>query len=48
MSIFSQSTYVTCVYNSFWSVGMVSLVDIAAGNVLNIDSVHSSWAMKEL
>ena len=48
MSIFRQSTYVTCVYNSFWSVGMVSLVDIAAGDVLNIDFVHSSWAIKEL
>ena len=36
----SQSAYVTCIYNSFWWVGMVSLIDIAAGNIFNIDFMH--------
>ena len=35
MLIFSPSEYVTCVYNSFWWVDMVSLADIAAGAVIN-------------
>ena len=35
--IFSPSVYVTFVYNSFWWVDTVSLVDIAAGDVTNID-----------
>ena len=35
MLIFSPSAYVTCVYNSFWWVDMVSLVDIAAGAAIN-------------
>ena len=35
----SPSVYVTRRYNSFWWVGMVSLVDIAAGAV-NIDFMH--------
>ena len=40
MLILSSSTYVTCVYNSFWWVGMVSLVDIAASDVINIGFMH--------
>ena len=40
MFIFSPSAYVTCVYNSFWRVGMVSLVDIAVGDVINIDFMY--------
>ena len=40
MLIFSQSAYVTFVYNSFWWVGMVTLVDIAACDVINIDFMH--------
>ena len=32
----SPSAYVTCIYNSFWWVDMVSLVDIAAGNKILI------------
>ena len=41
MLIFSPSAYVTCVYNSFWWVDMVSLVDIAADEVFNIDFMHA-------
>ena len=40
MLIFSLPAYVTCVYNSFWWVGTVSLVDIAAGDIINIDFMH--------
>ena len=40
MLIFSPSAYVTCVYNSFWWTGMVGLVDIAAGDVINIDFTY--------
>ena len=40
MLIFSPSVYATCVYNSFWRVGIVSLVDMAAGDVINIDYLH--------
>ena len=40
MLIFSPSAYVTCVYNSFWWVGMVRLVDTAAGDVIDIDLMH--------
>ena len=36
----SPSAYVTCIYNSFWCDGMVSLVGIAAGDVINIDFMH--------
>ena len=36
----SPYVYLTCIYNSFWWVSMVSLVDIAAGNVINIDFMH--------
>ena len=35
---FSPSAYVTCGYNSFWWVGMINLVDIAAGDVLILTS----------
>ena len=38
--IYSPSAYVTCVYNSFWLDGMVSLVDTAASDVTNIDFMH--------
>ena len=41
MLIFSPSAYVTCVYNSFWWVGMVSLVDVAADDANNIDFMHA-------
>ena len=34
----SPSAYVTCIYNSFWRAGMVILVDIAAGDIVNINS----------
>ena len=34
----SLSAYFTCIYNSW--VGMVSLVDIAAADVINIDFMH--------
>ena len=40
MSIFSPSAYVNFVYNSFWWVGMVSLVDIPVGDVIDIDFIH--------
>ena len=40
MLIFTQSAYKTSVYNSFWLVGMVILVDIAAGDAINIDFMH--------
>ena len=33
----SPSVYVSLIYNLFWWVGMLSLVDIAAGDVNNID-----------
>ena len=36
----SPSAYVTLIYNSFWWVGMLSLVDIAAGDVINIEFMH--------
>ena len=36
----SPSSYVTCIYNSFWLLCKVSLVDIAAGDVINIDLMH--------
>ena len=42
----SPSAHVTCIYNSFWWVGMVSLVDIAAGNVTNIDFMHPHGPQK--
>ena len=35
----SPSAYVTCIYNSFWWVGMVSLVDIAAGDIIITDAI---------
>ena len=40
MLIFNPSAYVTCVYNSFLLIGMVSLFDIAAGDVINVDFMH--------
>ena len=40
MLIFSPSAYVICIQNSFWWVDMVSLVDIAAGDVINTDFMH--------
>ena len=45
---FSPSTYVTFVYNSFWLVGMVNLVDIAPGDVINIDFMHLHGPWKTL
>ena len=36
----SPSADVTYIYKSFWWVGMVSLVDIAAGDFVNIDFIH--------
>ena len=36
----SPSAYVTCIYNLFWSVGMVSLVEIAATDVTDFDFIH--------
>ena len=43
--IFSPPAFVTCIYNSFWWVDMVSLVNIAVGDVINIDfmHLHGSW-----
>ena len=35
----SPSAYVTCIYNSFWWVGMVSLVDIAAVDIIITDAI---------
>ena len=40
------STYFTCIYNSFWWVYMASLVDIAAGDVINIDFLHHHVSRK--
>ena len=37
MLIFNPSAYVTFVYNSFWWVDIVSLVDISASDVTNSD-----------
>ena len=38
----SLSAYVVCIYNSFWWIGMVSLVVIAGviGDFINIDFMH--------
>ena len=36
----SLSAYVTSLYNSFWWFDMVSLVDIATCDVINIDFMH--------
>ena len=36
----SSSTYVACIYNLLWRIGLVSLVDIAAVDVINIDFMH--------
>ena len=38
MLIYSPSAYVACV--KLILVGMISLVDIAAGDVINIDFMH--------
>ena len=38
--ISSSAFHVTCIYNSFCNVYMVSLVDIAAGDVVNIDFMY--------
>ena len=40
MLIFNASAYVACVYNSFWWVAIVGLVDIAAVDVVNNDFMH--------
>ena len=40
MLILSPSAYMTCIYNSFWWVGIVSLFDIAVGDAINIDFMH--------
>ena len=40
------STYFTCIYNSFWWFYMASLVDIAAGDVINIDFLHHHVSRK--
>ena len=42
----SPSAYVTCIYNSFWWIGMVSLVDIAVGDGINTDFMHSHASQK--
>ena len=42
----SPSAYVTSMYNSFWWVVMVSLVIIAAGDVINIDFMHPHGSRK--
>ena len=36
----SPSAYAAFIYNSYWLVGMVSLVNIAVGDVINIDFMH--------
>ena len=36
----SPSAYVTCICSSLWWDGMVSLVDIAAGDVINVYFIH--------
>ena len=33
MADFTPSTYVTCIYNSFWWVGIITLVNREAGDV---------------
>ena len=40
MLSFSPPDYVAFVYNSFWWVGIVSLVDIVACDVINFDFMH--------
>ena len=40
MLIFNPSAYATSILNSFWCIGMVILVDIAAGDVINSDFIH--------
>ena len=40
MLIFSPSAYATCAYNSFWWVCIISLVDITAGDVINLGFMH--------
>ena len=42
----SPSTHVTCICNFFSWVGMVSLVDIASGDVINIDFIHIHGSRK--
>ena len=42
----SPSAYISCIYNSFWSICMVSLVDIAAGDIINTDFMHPHRALK--
>ena len=39
MILSPSSAYVTFIYNSFWWVDMVGLVDIAAGDVINISCI---------
>ena len=40
------SAYITCICNSLWWVDMISLVDIAACNVINIDFMHPHGSRK--
>ena len=42
----SPSAQATCIYNSFWWVAMVSLVDIAVGDVIDIDFMHPHGSRK--
>ena len=42
----SPSPYVTFIYNLFWWDGMVSLVDIAAGDVIILDFEHPYGSRK--
>ena len=42
----SSSAYVTCIYSSFWWVGMVSLVDISAGHIIIIDFMYPHGPQK--
>ena len=37
IGVIGPSAYVTCIYNSPWLVGMINLVDIAAGDLIDID-----------
>ena len=37
IGVISPSPYVTCIYNLPWLVGMVNLVDITAGDLIDID-----------
>ena len=45
MSDFTPSTYVTCTCNSFWWVGIITMVDKEAGDV-KIDFMHPNGPRK--